>query len=122
MEREWSGNRMGMRGNEAETVRMERERNGNTVGMEKKWRGNGVETEREWRGNVAGKDPTPLSVPGERLGPSASSCQVLNSATEELLAAATGTGWAALVWVDGWSPTHPLSRSYVDTFGAMLEA
>lgn len=41
MEREWSGNRMGMRGNEAETVRMERERNGNTVGMEKKWRGNG---------------------------------------------------------------------------------
>lgn len=93
-------------------VGMEREQNGNTARMEKKWRRNGVETEREWRRNgmeterewrrnVAGMDPTPPSVPSEWLGPSASSCQVLNSATEELLAAATGTGWAALVWVGG---------------------
>lgn len=76
------------------------------------WTGNGAETEREWsgnrvwRGNTAGTDLTPPSVPGEWLGASASSHQVLTPATEELLAAATGTGWAALVWVGGWVKPH----------------
>lgn len=61
------------------------------------WTGNGWGMERELSRNRS----HPTLCPWGWLGASASSHQVLTPATEELLAAAAGTGWAALVWVGG---------------------